>query len=129
MLVTNLSKLLLPVWTGIILYLTLAPGKYLVKTPLFSYDKFGHMLVFMIWTALYWFVLDSSSKLSKKQVYIRSTVVSIVFGGFIEILQLTLPISRSAEWYDLLADATGTLLGLVIVVPIVKFIGKKISWY
>lgn len=129
MLISKLSKLFLPIWTAIILYLTLVPGKFLVKTPLFSYDKFGHMLVFIVWTALYWFVLDSSKKFTQRQIYVRSAVVSIVFGGIIEILQLLLPIYRSAELYDFVADVVGTLLALTVIVPVSKYLGKKISWY
>lgn len=129
MLIAKLSKIILPIWTALILYLTLVPGKFLVKTPLFSYDKFGHMLVFIVWTTLYWFVLDSSKNLTQKQVYLRSTMVSVAFGGIIEILQLLLPIYRSAEFYDFVADVSGTFIAIGILVPVLKYIGKKISWY
>lgn len=129
MLISKISRIFLPIWTAIILYLTLVPGKFLVKTPLFSYDKFGHMLIFIVWTALYWFVLDSSKKFTQREIYLRSSVVSIAFGGIIEILQLLLPIYRSAELYDFVADVAGTIVALAVIVPVSKYIGKKISWY
>jgi len=37
----------------------------------------------------------------------------LVFGGLIEILQLTVP-GRSSEWGDLLADAIGIAVGMAI---------------
>jgi len=40
------------------------------------------------------------------------TLIAVVFGGLIEILQLTLFTWRSGEWPDLFADTVGACMGI-----------------
>ncbi len=39
----------------------------------------------------------------------------IAWGGFMEILQLTIFTYRSAEWLDFFANTTGALLAIIII--------------
>ena len=43
----------------------------------------------------------------------------LIWGGVIELVQSQLP-TRSAEWGDLLADAVGMALGLLLALPLVR---------
>jgi VanZ family protein len=40
--------------------------------------------------------------------------LAIVYGGLMEIMQLTIQTGRMAEWNDLVADAVGSVAGCVI---------------
>src|SRR5689334_20583292 len=46
------------------------------------------------------------------------TFISILFGGLIELLQLTIFTWRNGEWPDLFADATGASMGILGVLII-----------
>ena len=46
------------------------------------------------------------------------TFISILFGGLIELLQLTIFTWRSGEWPDLFADAVGACMGFLGVMII-----------
>jgi VanZ family protein len=51
------------------------------------------------------------------------TLVAIIFGGLIEILQLTVFTWRSADWSDLFADSLGACMGIFGVMVTVGAIG------
>ena len=51
------------------------------------------------------------------------TLVAIIFGGLIEILQLTIFIWRSADWSDLFADSLGACMGIFSVMVTISAVG------
>lgn len=59
--------------------------------------------------------------ISYKQLIII-TVSSVLYGGFIELLQLTIFTWRSGEWSDLFADVVGASMGVFSVILTVKAI-------
>ncbi|MDN5285626.1 MAG: VanZ family protein [Mucilaginibacter sp.] len=61
-------------------------------------------------------------RLSYKQAIIV-ILVAIVFGGMIEILQLTIFTWRSADWSDLFADSLGACMGIFSVMVTSEAIG------
>jgi VanZ family protein len=100
----NVRRLIAFAWTAGLFASTLAPGEYVPAVPLLSFDKVVHVALFfgfaMLWLALY-----------------PARRLAIVLAGLglavaIEVLQHTLPIHRSGDAADVLADAVGLALAL-----------------
>lgn len=103
---------LLLLTTGLILFLTLMPSHKLWPSTLWSYDKLGHAGLFFGWTwnLLVW----TSAHEPDRKVLVRAFLACLLFGGSIETLQHVLPINRSADFIDLLADLSGGALALFL---------------
>ena len=71
------------------------------------------------------FVLQTSYPDLKIKAKLYSLLICIFYGGLIEILQGTIFIERSADWFDFLADGVGSLVGLLLY----NWIEKKILVY
>lgn len=113
---------LLPVGISLLtifmLVLMLIPSNMLGTSQLWSYDKIGHFVLFGSWTytlGLYGFI---KSKSRPNMLVLFSAGVS--FGVFIEFLQYFLPVNRSAEPYDLLFDALGCLIAVILLIKTIK---------
>jgi VanZ family protein len=93
----------------------LIPADQLSKAKIMSYDKLGHALLFGSWTLLY-LQLRFPTSVGNINVasYWKSGLLGTVFGGAMELLQLSLPIMRSASWADWVADIIGVVLFLGI---------------
>lgn len=100
--------------TFVMLILMLIPSNMLGTSQLWSYDKIGHFLLFGSWTytlGLYRFI-----KLDKRPNIPIVFTAGISFGLFIELLQHFLPVNRSADPYDLLFDALGCLIAVILLI-------------
>jgi VanZ family protein len=101
-------------WTVIIFVLCSTPGRFVPTTSwleLLSFDKFVHASIFFTLVCLwlvYWF---QSNKLSTKTVLL-TLILSIVYGGLLEIMQATLFSQRSGDWFDFIANSFGCVMGL-----------------
>ncbi|MEZ4902364.1 MAG: VanZ family protein [Spirosomataceae bacterium] len=96
-------------WSLIMLGLCSIPGK---NVPNLGWDKLYHFGAFGIFGALWYWV-----KLKPFLVILGGTT----FGFFIEIWQHILPIGRTFDLYDGLADT----IGLIVAVPIAHWVWKK----
>ncbi|HEX9951919.1 MAG TPA: VanZ family protein [Rubricoccaceae bacterium] len=89
-------------WTAGLFASTLAPGEYVPSVPLLSFDKVVHVALFfgfaMLWLALY--------PARRRAVMLGGLTVGVA----VEVLQHTLPIHRSGDAFDVLADAVGLAL-------------------
>jgi len=98
----------------LVLVVLLVAVSYLALTPRppagidLGWDKLNHMAAF---TALA-FCAALGFRTTRRTLLAASGGL-LVFGGLIEILQLTVP-GRSSEWGDLLADAIGIAVGMAI---------------
>ncbi|WP_234733493.1 VanZ family protein [Tellurirhabdus bombi] len=100
----KLVRILAIAWTIIIFIGCALPGDATPDVITVS-DKFKHMAIFALWA----FLWRKASNLS----YVSLFVIGTLYGFAIEIYQLVMPINRAFEWLDLVADAVGTLAGLV----------------
>lgn len=102
------------VWAAIIFTESSISGSYFPSTPLGS-DKLVHVGIYGI---LCWLVSRSfgqvDSALINKMRLFLSVVVTIVYGFSDEFHQLFVP-GRSADIYDLAADAAGAILFVLLV--------------
>ncbi len=104
----NFVRFQLPLilWAALIFIESSIPGNKFPSTPLGS-DKLVHITIYFIfcWLAFRMLSNQSSKLLSSLSLYL-SAVMTIVYGFSDEFHQLFTP-GRSADMYDLAADALG----------------------
>jgi VanZ family protein len=97
-------------WAILILFLTLTPAQHIPKNEIFGYDKLGHAGIFCIQTLLLMLTLTRSGVTIRKSVVI-SVVACAIYGFAIEGMQQFIP-GRSMDWFDAVANITGSFLAL-----------------
>ncbi|KAF5066251.1 VanZ like family protein [anaerobic digester metagenome] len=106
-------------WTVVILVLTLLPGNYIPRVGsfwnLFSPDKLIHVFLFSV-LALLLFSGFFKQYPGRSKRYITGMVLafSILLAIITELLQAMLPLGRSGNVYDTIADFAGISLGWLI---------------
>lgn len=82
-----------------------------------GFDKLVHcgfFFVFVVLAANGFIRQQLSQRLAVKQALLI-TLIAVLFGALIEILQLTIFTWRGGEWPDLFADAVGACMGIFSV--------------
>jgi len=106
----TVARWLAIVWTIIMLIGCLTPHAQ-VPGPLMTYnDKILHIAIFIPFT---WLWIMAGSRLK------NVLIAGLLLGALIEGLQYVLPINRSCDIMDLIADCVGTALGA----------GLALAWY
>ncbi len=100
-------------WAGSIAWLSLIPSPPQIHGIL-GWDKLQHAGAYGLLSLLVAQTLYSlpGSKTAKAWWYAGLSTVS--FGGLMEILQFVMQAGRTAEWWDLAADALGVLICCVL---------------
>ena len=97
-------------------------GDDITNEPLFfpGFDKLVHCGFFFLLVILWCngTIRQQNGRLVSYKTAAIVIFMSILFGGLIEVLQLTLFTWRSGEWPDLFADATGACMGILGVLII-----------
>lgn len=109
----------------IILYLSLANLSKVDIVKFNSSDKFYHVICYMIMSMLWSFFLHSKLKQVRKSSRVVLMVSIIAFGIIIEYLQLFLTNYRSFDWWDVLANSVGVILGMLLFSFFVKRIYQQ----
>lgn len=110
----NLTFLIIS--TGLIVYGTLLPSNYQVSGSLPYIDKLVHFIMFGTWTFFYGLVRFLKGNFALLPLFIWGGL----FGCAIELLQHLLPIDRSPELLDLVADLSGTGAAVLLLYALVK---------
>ena len=93
-------------WTITMLIGCLTPHDQVPDELMTWNDKFLHIAIFFLFAVLW--------LLAGFRVF--SVILAGLFvGALIEVLQYILPINRSADWFDLVADMVGTVIGVGVV--------------
>lgn len=103
--------------TAGVLYLTLAPRPFgSVRIPLFEgADKVVHFMMFFAMAFAYHFDFRRGKKPVDEARLMGWIFVSLsAFGGLIELAQWKMRMGRSGDWYDLLADISGAVYGIIL---------------
>lgn len=102
------------VWAGVILLLTLSPGKSVPDLAIFSFDKAGHAFVFFVQAFLLIMGLYESRKdsIKRNSMLWLGVIISVLYGFLIEMAQSVIP-ERSMEFLDAVANTVGSLAGLL----------------
>ena len=107
------------IWANLILVVCLLPKSNVPKVQLINiphFDKWVHGGMFLILTVLLLIDFSRLSKFSeqKKTYFVSVFCISVLHGGFIELLQAYFSPTRSGDWFDWLADIAGVLLGIFL---------------
>ncbi len=99
------------------------------KSPLFfeGFDKLTHCGLFFTLIVLVCFGVIRQQK-PKRLTYTGMFIiwtVSIIFGGLIEILQVSIFTWRTGDWNDLFCDVLGACMGVFSVMLTIEAIGKN----
>lgn len=106
----HLKLVISVIYTGIVLLLSLLPSKDLPKVPLFpGADKLIHIAMYFILSLLYTWTFQSR-KLSPWKLY----GFMVFWGLLMEILQVSMKAGRHFSVFDLLANITGIILGIIL---------------
>jgi VanZ family protein len=101
-------------WALFILIMCTVKLGEISESPLFfpGFDKLVHcgfFFVMIVFIAAGYIRQQSARTLSYKTLLLI-TIIAVVYGGLIEILQKYIFTWRSGEWNDLFADVIGTLM-------------------
>lgn len=114
---TNLKKLLLIAaigWTIIMFIGCSWPGES-VPESLSNSDKLTHIGIFAAFGFLWRLTGQSTAKV---------LLAGILYGVLIEIWQGIMPINRSCDLADAVADAAGVCIGLLLALPLGRYLAK-----
>ena len=98
-------------WALLILVLTLTPSSSLPDTSLFSYDKIGHIVIFLVLSYLFTSGLNANKPSKLKANILTSISLTMIYGIIIEVSQAFIP-ERGMEFLDLVANCSGSILGI-----------------
>ena len=103
-------------WALFIAVLSLLPGEKFPHVPMTNADLAVHFFFYCVFTFLLILgnVRQSQFPLFKKKPIVFALLVSVPFGGLVEIIQGTEFVSRSAEFADFLANSVGGLIGVIL---------------
>jgi len=114
----------------IILYLSLTNSHTFDKVPAFNIPHFDKMVHFAMYFGLtLMIIIESRKSISGLRHLLTICLIPLFFGILIEIMQYSLTSTRSANFYDGVADFTGILVAVMIfyfIKPLKKEIFKKL---
>ena len=104
----------------VILILTGLPGSLFPHVkPTLGLDKVAHAIMYAgfayacLWGYRKQFV-SNGLEYQKRAIFL-AVIISIAYGGLTEIMQETITVlHRSGDWRDLVADAIGTVIGVLV---------------
>ena len=103
-------------WAGVIFTLSSIPGTRLPAIDLPQSDKIAHALLYGVMGGLLCRALDRSRTRGKSRSHLLLAIlIATAYGVSDEIHQLGTP-QRSADWRDVVADASGAALGVMSLV-------------
>ena len=116
------SLVLCSIWTLTIFILCATPGQYIPSAnwlELLSFDKFVHASLFFILTLL---TFTTAIKNKKSNTILATLFLAcIAYGALLEFMQATCFSNRSADWKDMVANAFGCIMALLILKKIREF--------
>ncbi len=121
---TRIIPFLAAIWTLMILYFTLSPSDFLPETSIFGYDKIGHFGLFGGWTGLLGLILLFHKRRFDFPLW-KVWMYGILFSFVIEIAQWGLPLGRSAEGADMVANVLGCSAAIGIIMLLRRLVPKK----
>jgi VanZ family protein len=101
-------------WALIILILSIIPSTEFPEWKIFSFDAAAHIIVYLILTLLMLWSYQRFHSFSLRSLALIA-IISIAYGGFIELIQHYLVPGRFGDWLDFVANASGAFLGIVVM--------------
>jgi VanZ family protein len=99
---------------------TIKIGESITHEPIFfpGFDKIAHCGFFFV-LVTFWsngLLRQQNGRMLSYKSAAMVTVLSILYGALMEVLQLTIFTWRSGEWPDLFADTIGVCMGIFAVI-------------
>lgn len=89
-------------------------------------DKIAHFCMYCGLTGIIWLeYLRHHSTLDRTKLVLFAILAPILFGGIMEIAQMTLTANREGDWFDFIANSTGVLCGALAGFYILKPLIRK----
>lgn len=101
-------------WAGVILLLSLSPGNTIERLPLIPvpyFDKIAHWAMYLIFMVLWLNAFWHQHQRLRWWHVVVSGVVSIVYGGIMEVGQSSISTGRAQEMADFWANTAGVVCG------------------
>ena len=112
-------------WAAVIFGLCSMPGRLIPTVSwleLLSFDKWVHAGVFFTLVTLFGIAVKANQQ-DGKLIYLWF-IVSVLYGGALEIMQATVFSERSADWLDMIANSFGCVVALLLNGKISRFLFK-----
>ncbi len=112
-------------WALVIFGLCSMPGSLIPTVSwleLLSFDKWVHAGVFFILVTL--FEISVTAHQQNKNLIYLYFIISVLYGGLLEIMQATVFSERSADWLDMIANSFGCLMALLLNRRIIRLVFK-----
>ena len=117
----NKKHLMLPILATIVIIigsgLSAARAKELLPVDLFSQDKLIHFGSYFVLTLLWTYGLH---KTNSNYVIRKSLIITIVVGFLMEVCQYLFFVGRQFEFLDIIANISGSLIGALVFIKIIK---------
>ncbi len=101
------------IWTVLITVLSLVSLNSVPNINVVGNDKFIHFLFYFILVILWGLAIKQICSNSRRLLLVA--VFAVNYGIIIEVLQSVLTITRQADFYDILANTAGVIIGTVIL--------------
>ena len=109
-------------WTGVILFFSLERASEIPVIDFENIDKIIHAFFHFVFTFLWFLFFKKKFKSSDTtKLLLYSFLFSLVFGVAIELMQLYLTTSRSAELFDVVSNLFGASLAVCLILVINKY--------
>lgn len=111
----NNSYKLSIIWALIILGLCSMPGNLIPSVSwleLLSFDKWVHAGIFFVLVSL--LGVSVTTHAQSKNLFYFYFILSVLYGGALEIMQATVFVARSADWQDMVANTFGCIMALLL---------------
>jgi len=99
-------------YSGLVTYFFLMPTSGLPKVGISGFDKVAHVLLFFLLTFLWLLFFELRNKKMRWFFVLGFTLVLLVYGILIEVVQELFTPSRTADAYDVFADMIGVGCGI-----------------
>jgi VanZ family protein len=113
-------------WASLILLAIGIPGSYIPQTGLIRFahmDKMVHFGLFAVLGFLLCFGLNNQKREDLSRYYAVTTIIlGVFYGAITEILQYLIISMRYGNFFDFIANAFGTIFGVLVYV----FLGKSL---
>lgn len=103
-------------WALIILVVSVIPGEDLPSLSIWEPDKVMHAFVYGVLTALIYITRPQNAVFIKKMIF-QAIFLCILYGFFIELIQLVLP-TRKFDILDALANTVGCFIAGALILLI-----------
>ncbi len=78
-------------------------------------DKLFHAMAYAIFTISWFFAFHCNVKLKKIKAVTYAALLSVTFGMLMEILQGIMTRNREADLNDVIANAIGTIIAVIVI--------------